>query len=420
MNIFDDLKFRGLVYQVTDEKRLREKLKRERIVLYCGFDPTSPSFHVGNLLLILTLRRFQIFGHRPIALIGGATGLIGDPSGKTKERILNPKEKIIEWKEKLRLQLEKFLDFQAKENPAKILDNSQWLLDLSLIDFLRDFGKHFQLSQMLSKESVKKRIKTGGISFCEFSYMVLQAIDFLELKKRENCELQIGGSDQWGNIVSGIDLIKKILGREVFGLTLPLILTKSGKKFGKTEKGAIFLDKKFTNPYQFYQFWINTEDKDVIQFLKYFTFLKKEEILNLEEKLRREPKRKEAQRVLAREVVKIVHGEYEAKRVEKISQILFYDRVNELKEKEIEEAFFNVPSVEIKIKDQISILELLVIAKVSRSKTEAKNLINQKGISVNSELILNPNKSLSLKEALYQKYFIIKRGKRSYYLVKLI
>jgi len=375
---------------------------------------------VGNLLLILTLRRFQIFGHRPIALIGGATGLIGDPSGKTKERILNPKEKIIEWKEKLRLQLEKFLDFQAKENPAKILDNSQWLLDLSLIDFLRDFGKHFQLSQMLSKESVKKRIKTGGISFCEFSYMVLQAIDFLELKKRENCELQIGGSDQWGNIVSGIDLIKKILGREVFGLTLPLILTKSGKKFGKTEKGAIFLDKKFTNPYQFYQFWINTEDKDVIQFLKYFTFLKKEEILNLEEKLRREPKRKEAQRVLAREVVKIVHGEYEAKRVEKISQILFYDRVNELKEKEIEEAFFNVPSVEIKIKDQISILELLVIAKVSRSKTEAKNLINQKGISVNSELILNPNKSLSLKEALYQKYFIIKRGKRSYYLVKLI
>jgi len=420
MNVFDDLKFRGLVYQVTDEKRLREKLKRERIVLYCGFDPTSPSFHVGNLLLILTLRRFQIFGHRPIALIGGATGLIGDPSGKTKERILNPKEKIIEWKEKLRLQLEKFLDFQAKENPAKILDNSQWLLDLSLIDFLRDFGKHFQLSQMLSKESVKKRIKAGGISFCEFSYMVLQAIDFLELKKRENCELQIGGSDQWGNIVSGIELIKKILGREVFGLTLPLILTKSGKKFGKTEKGAIFLDKKFTNPYQFYQFWINTEDKDVIRFLKYFTFLKKEEVLNLEEKLKREPKRKEAQRVLAREVVKIVHGEYEAKRVEKISQILFYDRVNELKEKEIEEAFFNVPSVEIKIKDQISILELLVVAKVSRSKTEAKNLINQKGISVNSELILNPKKSLTLKEALYQKYFIIKRGKRSYYLVKLI
>ena len=420
MNVFDDLKFRGLVYQVTDEKRLREKLKREKIALYCGFDPTSPSFHVGNLLLILTLRRFQVFGHRPIALIGGATGLIGDPSGKTKERVLNPKEKIIEWKEKLRLQLEKFLDFQAKENPAKILDNSQWLLDLSLIDFLRDFGKHFQLSQMLSKESVKKRIKAGGISFCEFSYMVLQAIDFLELKKRENCELQIGGSDQWGNIVSGIELIKKILGREVFGLTLPLILTKSGKKFGKTEKGAIFLDKKFTNPYQFYQFWINTEDKDVIRFLKYFTFLKKEEVLNLEEKLKREPKRKEAQRVLAREVVKIVHGEYEAKRVEKISQILFYDRVNELKEKEIEEAFFNVPSVEIKIKDQISILELLVVAKVSRSKTEAKNLINQKGISVNSELILNPKKSLTLKEALYQKYFIIKRGKRSYYLVKLI
>jgi len=418
MDIFEDLKFRGLIYQTTNEKGLREKLKKEKITLYCGFDPTAPSFHVGNLLLILTLRRFQIFGHKPIALIGGGTALIGDPSGKIKERPLNPKEKIAEWRDKLKSQLEKFLDFKIKKNSAKILDNSQWLLNLNLIDFLREYGKHFQLSQMLSKESVKRRLSSTGISFCEFSYMILQAIDFLELKKRENCSLQIGGSDQWGNIVSGVDLVRKILGVEVFGLTLPLILTKSGKKFGKTEEGAIFLDKKLTSPYKFYQFWINTQDKDVISFLKYFNFLKKEEILDLEKKLKKEPKKKEAQKVLAKEMTKIVHGKEEAKRVEKISQILFYGNVKELKEEEIKEAFFNVPSTKIEIKKEIPVLELLVLSGAVKSKSEAKRLIKQRGISINGELILEIEKMITKKEALYQKYFVIKKGKRNYYLVE--
>ncbi len=418
MDIFEDLKFRGLIYQTTNEKGLREKLKKEKITLYCGFDPTAPSFHVGNLLLILTLRRFQIFGHKPIALIGGGTALIGDPSGKIKERPLNPKEKIAEWRDKLKSQLEKFLDFKTKKNSAKILDNSQWLLNLNLIDFLREYGKHFQLSQMLSKESVKRRLSSTGISFCEFSYMILQAIDFLELKKRENCSLQIGGSDQWGNIVSGVDLVRKILGVEVFGLTLPLILTKSGKKFGKTEEGAIFLDKKLTSPYKFYQFWINTQDKDVISFLKYFTFLKKEEILDLEKKLKKEPKKKEAQKVLAKEMTKIVHGKEEAKRVEKISQILFYGNVKELKEEEIKEAFFNVPSTKIEIKKEIPVLELLVLSGAVKSKSEAKRLIKQRGISINGELILEIKKMITKKEALYQRYFVIKKGRRNYYLVE--
>jgi tyrosyl-tRNA synthetase len=418
MDIFEDLKFRGLIYQITNEKGLREKLKKEKITLYCGFDPTAPSFHVGNLLLILTLRRFQTFGHKPIALLGGGTALIGDPSGKIKERPLLSEEKIKEWREKTKDQLKRFLDFKRKRNPAEILDNFEWLSKIRLIKFLRDYGKHFQLSQMLGKESVKKRISTTGISFCEFSYMILQAIDFLELKKRKNCDLQIGGSDQWGNIVSGIDLIRKILGVEVFGLTLPLILTKSGKKFGKTEEGAIFLDKKLTSPYKFYQFWINTDDKDVISFLKYFTFLKKEEILNLEQKLKKSPKKKEAQKVLAREVTKLVHGREEAKRVERISQILFYGDVKELKEKEIKEAFFNVPSIKIEMKRETPVLELLVLSRAVKSKSEAKRLIRQRGISINGELILEIDKIITKKEALYQKYFVIKKGKRNYYLVE--
>jgi len=418
MDIFDDLKFRGLIYQVTEEKKLRKKLKKEKIVLYCGFDPTAPSLHIGNLLLVLTLKRFQNFGHKPIALIGGGTALIGDPSGKRKERSLNPKEKIAEWREKLKNQLKKFLDFKTKKNPAKILDNSQWLLNLNLINFLREYGKHFQVSQMLSKESVKRRISTTGISFCEFSYMILQAIDFLELKKRENCSLQIGGSDQWGNIICGVDLIRKILKTEAFGLTFPLILSKSGKKFGKTEKETIFLDKRLTTPFKFYQFWVNTDDKEVIQFLKYFTFLKKEEILDLKERLKRQPEKKEAQRILAKEVVKIVHGEKEAKRAEKISQILFYGKVKELKEREIEEAFFNVPSVEIKIKKEIPILNFLVLAKITKSKSEGKKLIKQGGISLNGEPILETEKKVRVREALYQKYFIVRKGKRNYYLVR--
>jgi len=416
-DIIEDLKFRGLIYQVTNEKELIERLKKEKIVLYCGFDPSAPSFQVGNLIGILTLRRFQIFGHKPIALLGGGTGLIGDPSGKAKERELILEQKVREYEQNLKKQLEKFLDFKAKENPAKILDNFEWLSKINLIDFLRKYGKQFQVSQMINKEWVKKRISTTGISYCEFSYMILQAIDFLELKKRENCILQIGGSDQWGNIVCGVDLIKKVLNEEVFGLTFPLLTTKSGKKFGKTEKEVIFLDEKLTTPYKFYQFFLNQPDEKVVDYLKIFTFLKKDEILEIEKEHTKNPKEKTAQKILAREVTKLVHGEKEAKRVEKISKLLFYGDVRKLEEKDIKDAFFDVPSKEIPKKDFL-IFDLLKEVGVVKSKSEAKRLVFQKGISINGQLVLDFEKKFSPKEALHGKYIIIKKGKRNYFLAK--
>jgi tyrosyl-tRNA synthetase len=418
-NILEELKWRGLIYQTTDEKKLREKIQKEKIVLYCGFDATAPSFQVGNLLPILTLRRFQIFGHKPIVLLGGGSSLIGDPSGKIKERTLNPPEKINEWKERLKKQLQKFLDFKTSQNPAKILDNFEWLSKIDALSFLRDYGKHFQVAEMINKESVKSRISTTGISFCEFSYMVLQAIDFLKLVEKENCQLQIGGSDQWGNITCGIDLVKKVLGKEVFGLTLPLVTTKTGKKFGKTERGAIFLDKELTTPYEFYQFWLNTDDDEVISFLKYFTFSKKTEILELEKETEKNPEKREAQKILATELTKLVHGEGELKRVEKISKILFYGNIKELKEEEIKEALFDVPTKKILLKDKISILDLLKEGGVTKSKSEAKRLIEQKGISVNGEKKITLESMFSKRDALYQKYFVIRKGKKNYFLVEL-
>jgi len=418
-NILEELKWRGLIYQTTDEKKLREKIQKEKIVLYCGFDATAPSFQVGNLLPILTLRRFQIFGHKPIVLLGGGSSLIGDPSGKIKERTLNPPEKINEWKERLKKQLQKFLDFKTSQNPAKILDNFEWLSKIDALSFLRDYGKHLQVAEMINKESVKSRISTTGISFCEFSYMVLQAIDFLKLVEKENCQLQIGGSDQWGNITCGIDLVKKVLGKEVFGLTLPLVTTKTGKKFGKTERGAIFLAKELTTPYEFYQFWLNTDDDEVISFLKYFTFLKKTEILELEKETEKNPEKREAQKILATELTKLVHGEGELKRVEKISKILFYGNIKELKEEEIKEALFDVPTKKILLKDKISILDLLKEGGVTKSKSEAKRLIEQKGISVNGEKKITLESMFSKRDALYQKYFVIRKGKKNYFLVEL-
>ena len=412
--IFEDLKFRELIYQVTNEKELKKRLEKEKITLYAGFDPTAPSLHLGNLLVLLTLKRFQNFGHKILVVIGGGTALIGDPSGKQKERELQLKEIIEQNKEKISNQIKSILE------EVKIYDNYEWLSQIDTISFLRDYGKYFQVSEMINKESVKSRISTTGISFCEFSYMVLQAIDFLKLFEKENCELQIGGSDQWGNIVCGIDLIKKIHKREVFGLTLPLLLTKSGKKFGKTEKGAIYLDKNLTLPYQFYQYLINTADEDVILLLKRFTFLSKEEILEIEKEHFKDPKKRLAQKILAQKLTEIVHGKKELERVEKISEILFYGNVKDLKEKEIKEAFFNVPSEKISLKErEISILELLKEGKVVPSKSEAKRLIQQGGVSVNGELILNLEKKFSKEDALYGKYFVIRKGKKHYFLVEL-
>ncbi len=412
--IFEDLKFRELINQVTNEKELKKKLEKEKIVLYAGFDPTAPSLHLGNLLVILTLKRFQNFGHKPLVVIGGGTALIGDPSGKEKERELQLKEKIEENKEKISKEIKSIL------GEIKIYDNFEWLSQINLFSFLRDYGKHFQVSEMISKESVKLRLSSTGISFCEFSYMILQAIDFLKLFEKENCQLQIGGSDQWGNIICGIDLIKKIHKKEVFGLTLPLLLTKSGKKFGKTEKGAIFLDRNLTLPYQFYQYLFNVADEDVILLLKRFTFLSKKEILEIEKEHFKDPKKRLAQKVLAQKVTEIVHGSEELKRVERISEILFYGNLKELKKEEIKEAFYNVPSEKISLKEKkISVLDLLKEGKVVPSKSEAKRLIQQRGVSVNGEIILNSEKNFSKNDALYGKYFIIKKGKKHYFLIEI-
>ncbi len=411
-NIFEELKFRELIFQVSNEKELQKKLKEDKVTFYIGFDPTAPSLHFGHLLLIVTMLRFLKFSHKPIALIGEITALIGDPSGKIKERPLLEPLLVQEFSEKIKAQLEKFL---GKE--VEILSNREWLSNLNLVSFLRDYGKHIQVAQMLSKEAVKNRISKEGISFCEFSYMVLQAIDFLELKKRKNCDLQIGGSDQWGNICLGIDLVKKVLNVEVFGLTLPL-LTLRGKKLGKTESGAIFLDPKLTSPYQFYQFLINLDDESSLKFLKWFTFLKKEEIVELEKAHKKLPEQRVAQKTLAKLLTEFVHGKKELERVEKISNALFYDEIGKLKKEEIEEAFFNVPSEKISIEKEISVLDLLVLGRVVPSKSEAKRLINSGAILINDKKVTDIHAKIEKEEALYGKYFVVKKGKKSYFLIE--
>jgi tyrosyl-tRNA synthetase len=411
-NIFEELKFRELIFQVSNEKELQKKLKEEKVTFYIGFDPTAPSLHFGHLLLIVTMLRFLKFSHKPIALIGETTALIGDPSGKIKERPLLEPSLVEEFAEKIKAQLEKFLG-----NEVEILSNKEWLSNLDLISFLRDYGKNIQVAQMLNKEAVKNRISKEGISFCEFSYMVLQAIDFLELKKRKNCDLQVGGSDQWGNICLGIDLVKKVLNVEVFGLTLPL-LTLRGKKLGKTESGTIFLDPKLTTPYQFYQFLFNLDDESSIKFLKWFTFLKKEEILELEKVHKKSPDQRLAQKTLAKLLTEFVHGKKEFERVEKISRALFYNEIRKLKEEEIKEAFFNVPSQKISIEKEIPVLDLLVFGKVALSKSEAKRLINSGAILINDKKITDIHAKIEKKEALYGKYFVIKKGKKSYFLIE--
>lgn len=415
ISVFEDLKFRELIYQVTNEKALQRKLEKERIVLYCGFDPTGPSLHVGHLLELITLLRFLNFGHKPIALIGGATALIGDPCGKETERPLLPKEVVEQNKEKIKQQIQKILG-----EKIKILDNSEWLSKIDLISFLREYGKHFQIAQMISRDIVKQRISTCGISFCEFSYMVLQAIDFLELKKRENCDLQIGGSDQWGNILFGVDLVKKILGKEVFGLTLPLLLTKSGKKFGKTEKGTIFLDQNLTSAYQFYQFWINVDDENAIKFLKYFTFLSKNEIIEIESSFKKFPEKREPQRILSRELTKLLYGEEELKRVEKISQFLFYGDLKKLEERDVKEIFSGVPGGKISRRKRYSLLDILIESGTAKSKSEARRLIKEGGIAINGEKVANEKREFLDSEAISGKYFIIKKGKKHYFLLEII
>ena len=417
MNILQDLEYRGLVYQFTDREGLEKKLSEERVVLYAGFDPTADSLHIGHLLPLLCLKRFQMAGHVPVALVGGGTGLIGDPSGKASERTLNPKEVVEQWTERLRTQLSQFLDFEAKDNPARTVNNYDWLSSINIIEFLRDIGKNFSVNYMLAKDSVDSRL-SKGISFTEFTYMILQAYDFLMLNERSGCSLQIGGSDQWGNITAGLELIGRTNGNHAFGMTVPLVTKSDGSKFGKTEGGAVWLDANKTSAYQFYQFWINTDDNDVVKFLKYFTFLAPDEIAALEEQVKESPEKREAQRVLAKEVTELVHGADAVASAIKISEVLFSGDVGALSGREIEEAFKDVPSAEIQ--GDIGLIDLLIEVKAAPSKRQAKQDIESGAVSVNGTRITDLNKTLQAEDRLEGKYIVIRRGKKNYYLAKLV
>ncbi|WAA10109.1 tyrosine--tRNA ligase [Fervidibacillus albus] len=417
MDLLKDLEFRGLINQVTDEEGLQKLLSEEKIKLYCGVDPTGDSMHIGHLLPILVLRRFQLAGHHPIALVGGATGLIGDPSGKKQERTLNSVEVVEEWSEKIKKQLSHLLDFDTTENPAKIANNYDWTSEIDLITFLRDYGKHFGINYMLAKDSVQSRIESG-ISFTEFTYMILQSIDFLKLYETENCRLQIGGSDQWGNITAGLELIRKTKGdsKTAYGLTVPLVTKSDGTKFGKTEGGAVWLDPEKTSPYEFYQFWINTDDRDVIQYLKYFTFLFPEEILELEKATKETPEKRLAQRTLAEAVTKLVHGEEALKQAIRITEALFSGNIKALTAEEIKQGFKDVPSFTANA-ELTNLVELLVQAKISPSKRQAREDIQNGAIYINGDRITDVQYTISDADQIEGQFTIIRRGKKKYFLI---
>ena len=417
MDILKDLNFREYVFQQTDPDGFGARLAQGPITLYSGFDPTADSLHVGSLIPILGLRRFQLAGHHAIGLIGGGTGLIGDPSGSKEERPLNPPELIASYTGKLTEQLARFLDFETKTNPARVVSNLDWLSELKATDFLRDTGKHFSLGYMLAKESVASRLETG-ISFTEFSYMVVQAYDFMELFRVHGCELQIGGSDQWGNITAGIELIRRRLGGQAHGLTFPLLLNADGSKFGKTASGTVWLDARKTTPYQFYQHWINTDDRDVVKFLKLFTFLSENEVRNLETEVTEHPEKREAQRVLAEEVTTFVHDRAATERARRISDALFYGDLRDLSAREIEEGFSDVPSRALNGVSGVGLMNLLVDVGVSSSMRQAREDIRSGAIYINGRRCTDMGMTLEPSDRIAGKYLVVRRGKRRYFLVR--
>src|SRR5512139_3088311 len=387
---FAELDWRGLVYESTEG--VRDALARGPVTLYIGFDPTAASLHVGSLLPMMALARMQRFGHTPIAIVGGGTGMIGDPSGKTAERQLMTIEQIDANLVGIRAQLAKVLDFGAAGNPARIVNNADWLRPLNYLDFLRDIGKYFTVNYMLAKESVRRRIDSeDGISYTEFSYLMLQSYDFLTLFDRYGCTLQMGGSDQWGNITAGADLVRRLRGAKAHGLVMPLVTTASGVKFGKTEAGAVWLDADLTSPFRFYQFWLNTDDRDVVKYLKFFTFLGREEIEALEAGVASAPERRDAQRVLAREVTRTIHGQDAVERSEHASGLLFGERISELDVDDIIAVFDDVPSTGLAAaqfaEPGTTIADMMVAAKLASSKSDAMRLVRGGGVYVNNRRV---------------------------------
>lgn len=417
MTLLEDLEYRGLIHQATNRDQLAAALAAGPITLYGGFDPTSDSLHIGNLLPILCLRRFQRAGHHPIALVGGATGLIGDPSGRTTERSLNTMEIVVDWSNKIRQQLSRFLDFEDAKNPAVLVNNYDWTEDMSVIDFLRDVGKHFSLNYMLAKDSVDSRLERG-ISFTEFSYMILQAYDFWSLFRRYGCTLQLGGSDQWGNITAGLEFIRKAEGQEVLGLTVPLVVKADGTKFGKTAGGAVWLDREKTSPYQFYQFWLNTDDKDVVQYLKYFTFLEQTEIEALTAQVLTNPGARAAQHTLAAEVTTLVHGRDATVEAERISQALFSGEIRALTAQEIADGFNDVPFATFAMDAAITLVDLLVEVGACTSKRQAREDIQNGAISVNGEKCTALDAAIGADDKIGGTFVVIRRGKKNYFLAR--
>jgi tyrosyl-tRNA synthetase len=421
VSILDELKWRGLIADCTDAVELAKKISAP-ITLYCGFDPTADSLHVGNLVPLLALRRFQQLGHHPIAVAGGATGSIGDPSGKTQERQLLTKEILDHNIDSVKVQLARLLDFETKQNPARLVDNASWTQNISYLDFLRDIGKHFSVNQMVAKESVRARMEDRevGISYTEFSYMLLQAFDFFVLCRDYNCELQIGGSDQWGNITAGIELTRKKLGKTVFGLTLPLITNADGSKFGKTEAGAIWLDQKKTSVYKFYQFWINTDDRDVVRYLKFFTFQRsKEEIDALAKKHEKNPGAREVHRALAAEMTLLIHGE-EALLKAQIASTVLFGASGDVLDSRIN--FFDdidgeVPTQEIEKSKLagagLSLIELVVQTGLCASKGQARKDIEAGGIYVNNVRELELERAIRTKDLIHN-HVLLRKGKKNY------
>ena len=417
-NLLADLTMRGLVNQMTSPEDLAQHLQQSR-VLYCGFDPTADSLHIGSLVPLLVLRRFQQAGHKPIALVGGATGMIGDPSFKSQERKLNTLDTINHWVERLKEQVSAFIDFNNLTNSAEVVNNYDWTKDIDILTFLRDVGKHFSVNAMIQKESVKQRLERDGegISFTEFAYMILQSFDFSELFKQYNCSLQIGGSDQWGNITGGIDLTRRQHRAQVFGLTLPLVTKSDGTKFGKTESGTIWLDSKKTSQYAFYQFWINTADADVYKFLRFFTFLNEAKMLEIEAQDQLAEGKPQAQSILAIEVTRLVHGEAGLEGALRISESLFSGQLDQLTSEDMQQLYLDgMPASKTSAKT-ISLVQLLVDSGLAKSNKMAREFIANNAVSVNGNKCNDLEMVLTSSAGLHGQYHVIKRGKKLFHLL---
>ncbi len=422
-NIYDELKWRGMIYDQIDgvEKLLKEK----KVTLYNGFDPTADSLHVGHMVPLIALARFQRYGHNVLALAGGGTCMIGDPSGRSSERNLLTRDEVAHNVECIKAQLAHFLDFEVKSNPAKIVNNMDWLGQLNMIDFLRDTGKHFTINAMLAKDSVKNRMdRESGLSFTEFSYMLLQSYDYYHLHTEMGCELQCGGSDQWGNITAGAELIRRRTGDSVYGLTYPLIKKSDGTKFGKTASGAVWLDPKRTSPYKFYQFWLNADDADVIHYLKFYTFFTEEEIAALDQETKDHPENRAAQKTLAKELTLMMHGQTALDKAVQASQALFGGDITGLSAADIADVFSEVPTADMPADrfggDGMNVVDVLVESGFLKSKGEARRGIQEGGVYVNNRRVTDAAMNVTISDFIEGKYLILRRGKKNYSMVKAI